>query len=602
MAPRRLLVIVLLAAALGVLLVPRAAGAVTDNLDTLWVGAGETYTLHGLHAYANLVWVDPTGTLYVGPFDGSPGSGTLQLAAPDIEILGVLNGDGRGWRHGEGPGTGGAGNGGGAGHGAAGGGSGVGGSGGPAYGNSGLREIEMGSGGADNWGGAENKLGGPGGAAVSLKGATVGLGGIITANGLPGSNGTWAAGGGSGGGVLICCKQFNQGGMINAAGGAGGAGSWGGGGGAGGRVKIFMCETSYYGGVINVNGGAGGSGSWPGSAGGSGSSVGTPTPEPNILWIRDVRNDQGRQVRICWSAGCVDDPQASTPETHYTIWRRVDRLPKGQESAPSALRQPGPGPQYYPPGLWDYVATVPARGEMVYSTVVPTLADSTSAGMRYSAFFVSAATDNPFLYVDSPVDSGYSVDNIPPETPAPFKGTYLGGSTALHWGACSAPDFAAYQLYRGGSESFVPGPSNLVAAQSDTGYLDVVSGGHYYKLRAVDCSGNGSGYALLTPAQAGAVPGGVPNALWLGHPAPNPARGSATVRFGLPREGRVSLVVYDLLGRHVRTLAAGVLPAGEHTAIWDGRTDAGRAVASGVYCMRLEQAGRRLTQRLVAIR
>ena len=56
---------------------------------------------------------------------------------------------------------------------------------------------------------------------------------------------------------------------------------------------------------------------------------------------------------------------------------------------------------------------------------------------------------------------------------------------------------------------------------------------------------------------------------------------------GVPAEAR--LVVYDVAGRAVRTLVAG-LPqvAGRYEAAWDGRDDAGRACASGVYIYRLE--------------
>jgi hypothetical protein len=64
---------------------------------------------------------------------------------------------------------------------------------------------------------------------------------------------------------------------------------------------------------------------------------------------------------------------------------------------------------------WDYIATVPARGDAIYQYVAPTLCDSSiSGGMCWSAFFVSAMTPDPLTYFDSPVDSGYSLDNLAP--------------------------------------------------------------------------------------------------------------------------------------------------------------------------------------------
>ena len=54
----------------------------------------------------------------------------------------------------------------------------------------------------------------------------------------------------------------------------------------------------------------------------------------------------------------------------------------------------------------------------------------------------------------------------------------------------------------------------------------------------------------------------------------------------------MKLSVFDPLGRQVRALVKGPLPAGLHQLSWDGRDDAGRAVGSGVYLLRLS-AGER---------
>jgi len=69
---------------------------------------------------------------------------------------------------------------------------------------------------------------------------------------------------------------------------------------------------------------------------------------------------------------------------------------------------------------------------------------------------------------------------------------------------------------------------------------------------------------------------------------PNPFNPSTTIRYSLAASGRVNLRVYDLRGRLVRTLVVSDRPAGWHQASWDGRDDAGTAVASGVYFYRLE--------------
>ena len=61
------------------------------------------------------------------------------------------------------------------------------------------------------------------------------------------------------------------------------------------------------------------------------------------------------------------------------------------------------------------------------------------------------------------------------------------------------------------------------------------------------------------------------------------------------------LRVYDLLGRPVRTLWDGPLPAGNHRLRWDGRNEAGQAVASGIYFARLEAGGQVHSRKLLKL-
>ena len=62
----------------------------------------------------------------------------------------------------------------------------------------------------------------------------------------------------------------------------------------------------------------------------------------------------------------------------------------------------------------------------VYSTVVPTLFDSTKAGIKWSVFMVSGLTAIPAVYAVTAPDSGYSIDNLAPAAP--------GNVHDLRWG------------------------------------------------------------------------------------------------------------------------------------------------------------------------
>jgi hypothetical protein len=85
-------------------------------------------------------------------------------------------------------------------------------------------------------------------------------------------------------------------------------------------------------------------------------------------------------------------------------------------------------------------------------------------------------------------------------------------------------------------------------------------------------------------------------------PAPNPARGGAAVNLSLTHASWTELAVFDAAGRRVRTIHAGMLPAGVTRLTWDGRTDAGHPAASGLYFMCMNAAGKVRNQRLVMVR
>ncbi|MCK4371595.1 MAG: T9SS type A sorting domain-containing protein, partial [candidate division Zixibacteria bacterium] len=69
---------------------------------------------------------------------------------------------------------------------------------------------------------------------------------------------------------------------------------------------------------------------------------------------------------------------------------------------------------------------------------------------------------------------------------------------------------------------------------------------------------------------------------------PNPFNPTTTISFSLSRTTDVSLTVYNALGQKVKQLACARLPAGIHACEWDGSSDGGGSVASGVYFYRLQ--------------
>lgn len=94
----------------------------------------------------------------------------------------------------------------------------------------------------------------------------------------------------------------------------------------------------------------------------------------------------------------------------------------------------------------------------------------------------------------------------------------------------------------------------------------------------------------------------LPTATSLGQAYPNPFNGSARIRFTVASPSAVSLVLFDGLGRRVRTLLHGQVSPGSFRLAWDGTDETGHQVASGVYFVRLAAGSFQQTERLTYLR
>ncbi len=83
---------------------------------------------------------------------------------------------------------------------------------------------------------------------------------------------------------------------------------------------------------------------------------------------------------------------------------------------------------------------------------------------------------------------------------------------------------------------------------------------------------------------------------------PNPFNPSTEIRFSMGKQEQVRLDIFDILGRKVRTLIDEEHPAGEYRVRWDGTTDGGTRVASGVYLYRIRAKSFNETKKMVLIR
>lgn len=328
--------------------------------------------------------------------------------------------------------------------------------------------------------------------------------------------------------------------------------------------------------------------------------------------VRDVPNDQGGWVKVSFAASPLDQPGVDL-RGNYSLWRAVPArlaVASGRGITHDLDEATATGKWYAEPGAamdyaWeqtDYY--VNAVGLAEYSLTVSTTGDSMPGSNPRTAYRVrfqnySEAANRYRDWFSAP-DSGYSVDNRAPVTPAPFTGVRTGAATRLAWWPNHEADLAGYRVYRGIGTSFVPGPGTLMASLVDTGYVESSATGYVYKVTAVDIHGNESVPATYATPGTVDAPTNVPT-LAFAAPSPNPARGATTLRWSLPAAGTAKLEVYDAAGRRVRVLHDGSATAGEHVVRFELRDGSGRALPSGVYLARLEAAGQVLVRRVSAV-
>ncbi|MBK7142929.1 MAG: T9SS type A sorting domain-containing protein [bacterium] len=95
---------------------------------------------------------------------------------------------------------------------------------------------------------------------------------------------------------------------------------------------------------------------------------------------------------------------------------------------------------------------------------------------------------------------------------------------------------------------------------------------------------------------------GLPFGYVLDQNYPNPFNAGTTIEYALPRRAEIGLAIYNLLGQVVKRWPLESQPAGHYRVFWDGRTDDGHDLASGVYFFRLEAVEFHSVRKLVLLK
>jgi hypothetical protein len=108
-----------------------------------------------------------------------------------------------------------------------------------------------------------------------------------------------------------------------------------------------------------------------------------------------------------------------------------------------------------------------------------------------------------------------------------------------------------------------------------------------YRLSDVDYHGNQIYHTLISILVTAVDETMLVDQFTLAPAYPNPFNPSTMIRYGLPKDSKMSLIIYDIRGTEINTLASGTQAAGWHEISWNGHKANGQPISTGVYFARL---------------
>lgn len=93
----------------------------------------------------------------------------------------------------------------------------------------------------------------------------------------------------------------------------------------------------------------------------------------------------------------------------------------------------------------------------------------------------------------------------------------------------------------------------------------------------------------------------LPQAFYIAQNYPNPFNPETTIQFQLPVDSQVILKIYNMMGQEITTLVDGLLSAGNHSIMWNGRNNHSKKVPSGMYLYQFRAGNYNVTKKMVLL-
>ncbi len=196
------------------------------------------------------------------------------------------------------------------------------------------------------------------------------------------------------------------------------------------------------------------------------------------------------------------------------------------------------------------------------------------------------------------IDQAWNSTVLPVEL-ASFTSSVINRDVTLYWKTTSETNNSAFEIERS-SETTSWTKVGAVSGNGTTGSVSnytfkdngLSTGTYKYRLKQIDFNGNFEYFNLDNEVNIG-----VPVQYELSQNYPNPFNPSTTINFDIPREGNVSIKIFDLSGKEVGTIVNETMAAGYHSVRYDGSS-----LTSGIYFYTLEADNFTATKKLVLLK